>query len=171
MKQPPSLYTKTLEKDSCGVGLLAHLHKRPSRKVVVQANEMLVRMSHRGGCGRDPASGDGAGMLVGLPHAFLCRLVDEGAFGAKATLTPERYAIGNVFFRKDDDTALIDESKMKFNALAEQLNLSVVGWRHVPTSNAELGVTSKASEPLIEQVLVLPRADMSTTDFERELYR
>lgn len=55
------LYDNKLEKDSCGVGLVANLHKVPSRKIVVDANQMLVRMSHRGGCGCEPNSGDGAG--------------------------------------------------------------------------------------------------------------
>jgi hypothetical protein len=62
-KYPPNvgLYNKDQEKDSCGVGLVAHLKKNSSRKIVVDANEMLVRMSHRGGCGCEPNSGDGAG--------------------------------------------------------------------------------------------------------------
>ncbi|EQC29281.1 NADH-dependent glutamate synthase 1 [Saprolegnia diclina VS20] len=165
-----SLYAKHLEKDSCGVGLLAHLKKQPSRKVVVEANDMLVRMSHRGGCGCDPASGDGAGMLVGMPHSFMGRVAREGQFGAPLTqpLTPERYAVGNIFFRKDRD---ISSSKAQFDALAEELNLASLGWRVVPTVNDALGATSKASEPHIEQVLVVPPESMSTSDFEKELLR
>ncbi|OQR97360.1 ferredoxin-dependent glutamate synthase [Achlya hypogyna] len=165
-----SLYDPATEKDSCGVGILAHLHKQPSRKVVLEANEMLVRMSHRGGCGCDPASGDGAGMLVGMPHAFVSRLAREGQFGAPIAtpLVPERYAVGNVFFRKDRDVA---GSKAQFDALAEELNLTSLGWRSVPTTNTALGATSKASEPHIEQVLVVPPVEMTTADFERELLR
>ncbi|RHY34894.1 hypothetical protein DYB32_000595 [Aphanomyces invadans] len=128
LKPQALLYQRELEKDSCGVGILAQLQKKPSRKVVLQANEMLVRMSHRGGCGCDPASGDGAGMLVGMPHKFIQRLVDEGAFGgARVALVPEQYAVGNVFFTKN--SACIEASKKSFNALAKDLNLTVVGWR------------------------------------------
>ncbi|ETV92507.1 hypothetical protein, variant [Aphanomyces invadans] len=170
LKPQALLYQRELEKDSCGVGILAQLQKKPSRKVVLQANEMLVRMSHRGGCGCDPASGDGAGMLVGMPHKFIQRLVDEGAFGgARVALVPEQYAVGNVFFTKD--SACIEASKKSFNALAKDLNLTVVGWRSMPTSNHELGQTSLASEPHIEQVLVLPPPNFSNDHFEKELMR
>jgi glutamate synthase domain-containing protein 1 len=62
--QPATLYRPENETENCGVGLVASLKSVPSRKVVEQADEMLVRMSHRGGCGCDPASGDGAGMLI-----------------------------------------------------------------------------------------------------------
>ncbi|RHY88824.1 hypothetical protein DYB35_009520 [Aphanomyces astaci] len=166
------LYQRDHEKDSCGVGILAQLQKKPSRKVVLQANEMLVRMSHRGGCGCDPASGDGAGMLVGMPHMFIQRLVDEGAFGGAHTsvaLVPEQYAVGNVFFSKNSEH--IDASKKVFDTIAKDLNLTVLGWRPVPTSNHELGQTSLASEPHIEQVLVLPPSNLSNDHFEKELMR
>ncbi|KAH9125252.1 hypothetical protein LEN26_003590 [Aphanomyces euteiches] len=166
----PLLYKRDHEKDSCGVGMLAHLEKKPSRKVVVQANEMLVRMSHRGGCGCDPASGDGAGMLVGMPHMFIQRLIDEGAFGPnRIALEAEKYAVGNVFFAKNSQH--IDASKKQFESLARDLNMKVVGWRCVPTSNADLGQTSLASEPTIEQVLVLPPPGLSNDHFEKELMR
>jgi len=65
------LYRPELEKDSCGVGLVAHLKKDASRQIVLDANEMLVRMSHRGGCGCEPNTGDGAGMLVAIPDSFM----------------------------------------------------------------------------------------------------
>ncbi|KAJ0403127.1 hypothetical protein P43SY_009557 [Pythium insidiosum] len=130
------LYRRDVERDSCGVGMIAHLKKNPSRQIVVDANDMLVRMSHRGGCGCDPASGDGAGMLVALPHAFMQRAVREGAFGAHAaqlTLQPER---------------------------------------RVPTTSTTLGATSLASEPHVEQVMVMNEdPKLSSDDFEKELLR
>lgn len=72
-----SLYDHKNEKDSCGVGLVAHMKKSPSRQIVLDANEMLVRMSHRGACGCEINSGDGAGILVGMPDAFYRRVVKE----------------------------------------------------------------------------------------------
>ena len=66
-----ALYDPSLEKDSCGVGLVAQLKKQANRQIIIDANEMLVRMSHRGGCGCEPNTGDGAGMLVGIPDDFL----------------------------------------------------------------------------------------------------
>jgi hypothetical protein len=90
-KYPPNvgLYNKDQEKDSCGVGLVAHLKKNSSRKIVVDANEMLVRMSHRGGCGCEPNSGDGAGnrrdslivlLIFNNVFSFFSVLLDLGIF-------------------------------------------------------------------------------------------
>ena len=65
-----SLYAEDYEKDACGVGMIAQLQSKPSHKIVRDAIEVLERMEHRGGCGRDPSSGDGAGILTSLPHKF-----------------------------------------------------------------------------------------------------
>lgn len=89
------LYDPKLERDSCGVGLVAQLKKQASRQIVIDANEMLVRMSHRGGCGCEPNTGDGAGMLVGIPDGFL-RKAAKKELGV--SLPPlGQYAVGNVF--------------------------------------------------------------------------
>ncbi|EWM26870.1 glutamate synthase, partial [Nannochloropsis gaditana] len=86
------LYNKANERDSCGVGLVAHLKKKASRQIVVDANEMLVRMSHRGGCGCEPNTGDGAGMLVGLPDHFLRKVVKNEL--GKSLPPLGKYAVG-----------------------------------------------------------------------------
>ncbi|KAI9990503.1 hypothetical protein PInf_021531 [Phytophthora infestans] len=148
--QQKGLYRQIEEKDSCGVGMIASLKKKPSRSTVVQANEMLVRMSHRGGCGCDPASGDGAGMLVALPHEFVQR---------------------NVFFNKNAPND-IPLAKKTFDDMAEAMGLKVVGWRAMPTTSNTLGATSLASEPHVEQVMVLnENPNLSGDDFEKELLR
>ncbi|CAI5714867.1 unnamed protein product [Peronospora effusa] len=168
------LYRQLEEKDSCGVGMIASLKKKPSRSTVVQANEMLVRMSHRGGCGCDPASGDGAGMLVALPHDFLQRVVTDGEFGASAKLLDlekEKYAVGNVFFNKNSPND-IPLAKKTFDDMAETMGLRVVGWRAMPTTSTTLGATSLASEPHVEQIMVLnENPKLSGDDFEKELLR
>ncbi|GLE08188.1 hypothetical protein PINS_up019194 [Pythium insidiosum] len=168
------LYRRDVERDSCGVGMIAHLKKNPSRQIVVDANDMLVRMSHRGGCGCDPASGDGAGMLVALPHAFMQRVVSDGAFGAHAanlSLQPERYAVGNVFFNKSAPSS-IAACKRTFQSVADSMNMKILGWRKVPTTSTTLGATSLASEPHVEQVMVLNEdPKLSSDDFEKELLR
>ena len=94
-----SLYDAAAEKDSCGVGMVASLKGTPSHKIVKDANTMLVRMAHRGGCGCAPASGDGAGILTGMPDGFLRKAV-------KAELGKElpplgQYAAGVIFFPKE----------------------------------------------------------------------
>lgn len=168
------LYREANERDSCGVGMIASLKKQPSRKIVVQANEMLVRMSHRGGCGCDPASGDGAGMLVALPHAFMQRAIRNGEFGKTfkgLKLEKEKYAVGNVFFNKSSPES-IPACKKTFDEMADAMGLKIIGWRSVPTTADSLGATSLASEPHVEQVMLLNENPQLTSDnFEKELLR
>ncbi|KAF4315513.1 hypothetical protein BBO99_00009341 [Phytophthora kernoviae] len=172
--QKKGLYRQLEEKDSCGVGMIASLKKKPSRSTVVQANEMLVRMSHRGGCGCDPSSGDGAGMLVALPHEFIQRVAKNGEFGATAKLLElekEKYAVGNVFFNKSAPND-IPLAKKTFDDMANAMGLKVVGWRAMPTTSNTLGATSLASEPHVEQVMVLnENPNLSGDNFEKELLR
>lgn len=132
---PPNLYPPSRETENCGVGLIASLNSIPSRKVVVDADEMLVRMSHRGGCGCDPNSGDGAGMLVGMPHSFMSSIA-QTHFDTTLPLAGD-YAVGNVFFPKDD--SIIAKCKKKLEALTKLHGLSVIGWRPVPVDNTMLG--------------------------------
>ena len=92
------LYDPSYEKDSCGVGFVANMKGDPSHQVVVDALEMLVRMEHRGGCGCEPNTGDGAGILVGLPEGYLRKVAKEdldielparGSFGAGLVFLPK----------------------------------------------------------------------------------
>lgn len=123
------LYDSTLERDSCGVGLVAHLKKVPSRDIVVDANEMLVRMSHRGGCGCEPNAGDGAGMLVGMPHSFYTRVVKEEL--GKDLGPPNSYGAGLVFIPKSPGAA--ETVKRVFNEQSASQGLKVIGWRRIQT--------------------------------------
>ena len=88
------LYDKNLEKDSCGVGLVAQMNKQASRQIVLDANEMLVRMSHRGGCGCEENSGDGAGILVGMPHSYYKKVMpglgEEHSYGTGIVFCPHK---------------------------------------------------------------------------------
>lgn len=86
LPKPQGLYDPSYEKDACGVGAIANLDGKPSRGVMEQADEMGVHMTHRGGCGCEPNSGDGAGVLLGMPHSFN-RAVVAPAMGV--TLPPE----------------------------------------------------------------------------------
>ncbi|KAJ1445924.1 hypothetical protein M885DRAFT_502385 [Pelagophyceae sp. CCMP2097] len=128
---------------------------------------MLVRMSHRGGCGCDPASGDGAGMLVGMPDAFMRAKVKEEL---GVVLPPQgEYAVGMMFLPQDD--ALAKEARLSLERLARQRGLSVLGWRVVPTDNSALGEAPRSTEPKVEQLLLGRPAHWVNKRFERELYR
>jgi len=162
------LYDGKLEKDSCGVGLVAHLKKLQSRKIVEDANEMLVRMSHRGACGCEPNTGDGAGMLVGMPDTFF-RKVAENELGVKLPPLGE-YGAGNIFLPKNNVNA-IQAAKNLIQKIAKQRKLEVLGFRTVPTNNFGLGKSAVLSEPSIVQVFVKNSSRLDSTDFERELFR
>eukprot|EP00520_Triparma_pacifica_P017027 CAMPEP_0118660008 /NCGR_PEP_ID=MMETSP0785-20121206/15425_1 /TAXON_ID=91992 /ORGANISM="Bolidomonas pacifica, Strain CCMP 1866" /LENGTH=1540 /DNA_ID=CAMNT_0006553169 /DNA_START=146 /DNA_END=4768 /DNA_ORIENTATION=+ len=167
-----SLYDGSRETENCGVGLVASLHKVPSRKVFEDADEMLIRMSHRGGCGCDPNSGDGAGVLVGMPDAFM-RTVALESFG-KELPAEGSYCVGNIFFPKDE--AKMQEGKDILEGFVKRSGLTVMGWRKVPTDNSMLGKDPVDSEPFTEQIFVVNDGGkkgkvLDQRKFERELMR
>jgi len=162
-----TLYNPALEKDSCGVGLVAQLKKVASRQIVVDANEMLVRMSHRGGCGCEVNSGDGAGILVGMPHTFNKRIVKEEL--GRELGSPNSYGTGIIFTPKND--ASVNAIKEIFQTQVVQNGMKIIGWRTVPTDNSALGDTSKSTEPRMEQVFIENTLKLPFKDFDRELFR
>mmetsp|Transcript_53217 Transcript_53217/g.79483 ORF Transcript_53217/g.79483 Transcript_53217/m.79483 type:complete len:1366 (+) Transcript_53217:107-4204(+) len=168
--QPRTVYDASHEKENCGVGLVASLKSVPTRKIVVDAIEMLERMSHRGGCGCDPMSGDGAGALFGMPDAFM-RSKAKDSFGVELPALGE-YAVSNVFFPHGNAQALVD-CKTILERLAKERGLKVIGWRPVPVDNSMLGRDPLDSEPVTEQFFVTntgsKKYDLRT--FERELLR
>jgi glutamate synthase (NADPH/NADH) large chain len=158
------LYDPRFEHDACGVGMVAHLDGVPSHEIVDQALTVLENLAHRGASGAEPATGDGAGILVQVPDALL-----RGELGE--LLPPEgSYGTGLVFLSQDPETAA--ESKRAFEAIALEESLKVVAWRKVPIDNDDLGATARAAEPAIEQVVVAPSAPSGAQGIEldRMLY-
>ncbi|CAJ1972277.1 unnamed protein product [Sphenostylis stenocarpa] len=160
-EKPLGLYDPAMDKDSCGVGFVAELSAECSRKTVTDALEMLVRMTHRGACGCEPNTGDGAGILVALPHVFYQEVVEF-------ELPPQgKYGVGMFFLPKSENRR--EESKKLFGKVAESLGHTVLGWRSVPTDNTGLGKSALQTEPVIEQVFLTPSAQ-SKVDLERQMY-
>ncbi|KAJ8452700.1 hypothetical protein Cgig2_005036 [Carnegiea gigantea] len=144
---------------------------RSSRSYVVRrrfgvddAVEMLVRMSHRGACGCEVNTGDGAGILVGLPHDFFKEVAKDIGFELPL---PGQYAVGMFFLPTSDSRR--EESKNVFTKVAESLGQSVLGWRSVPTDNSGLGQSVLQTEPVVEQVFLTP-SSRSKADFEQQMY-
>ena len=161
------LYRKEFEHDACGIGFVASLKGIKSHRIVKDSIKMLIRMDHRGACGCDPNSGDGAGVLLQLPHEFF--LEETPKFGFQIPKLGH-YGVGMVFFPKDD--LLIKESKEVIERKAKKLGLKILGYRIVPVDNSEIvGADSGNSEPSIQQ-LFIERPDNCATeiDFERKLY-
>ncbi|KAJ9679825.1 hypothetical protein PVL29_021667 [Vitis rotundifolia] len=163
-EKPLGLYDPSFDKDSCGVGFVAELSGESSRKTVTDAVEMLVRMSHRGACGCETNTGDGAGILVGLPHDFFKEVAKDVGFELPP---PGEYAVG-MFFLPTSHTRR-EESKNVFTKVAESLGHTVLGWRSVPTNNSGLGNSALQTEPVIEQVFLTP-TPRSKADFEQQMY-
>ena len=167
---PPKqgLYDPANEHDACGVGFVAHIKGEPSHQIVIDAEEILRNMDHRGACGCEANTGDGAGMLTALPHEFLKKAV-------KADLGVElpaagKFAAGNIFLPQVD--AERDQCKSVFEELVTGQGQKLLGWRSVPTDNeaANIGPTAKAGEPVIEQAIVAAADGISADEFERQLY-
>ncbi|KAB5531638.1 hypothetical protein DKX38_018308 [Salix brachista] len=162
-EKPLGLYDPSFDKDSCGVGFVAELSRENSRKTVNDALEMMVRMAHRGACGCETNTGDGAGILVALPHDFYKEAKDIGF-----ELPPSgEYAVGMFFLPTSDNRR--EESKNVFTKVAESLGHTVLGWRPVPTDNSGLGNGALQTEPVIEQVF-LTATPRSKADFEQQMY-
>jgi glutamate synthase domain-containing protein 1 len=161
------LYDPALEKDSCGVGLCVQLKSKASRSIVVDANEMLVRMTHRGACGCEENTGDGAGMLVAIPDAFMRKVAAEA--GVSPLPEAGKYAVGNIFVPKFPEA--IPEAKAILERAVKARGMSVLGWRDVPYDNSMIGATALSTEPYVLQLFVENAAGLPNWDFERELFR
>ncbi|HXP33562.1 MAG TPA: glutamate synthase central domain-containing protein, partial [Acidimicrobiales bacterium] len=160
------LYDPAYEHDACGVGMVADLHGRPDHDIVDRGLTVLERLAHRGASGAEVETGDGAGILVQVPHRFLSAAALEAGF----TLPDAGgYAVGLAFLPTDPDDALKARSVVEQIAVEE--GLAVLGWRTVPTEPAGLGKTALGAMPLIEQVFVAPATPgMDTMALERRAF-
>jgi glutamate synthase domain-containing protein 2/glutamate synthase domain-containing protein 1/glutamate synthase domain-containing protein 3 len=165
---PPAqgLYDPRFEHDACGVGFVCHLKGKASNRIISQGLEMLENMSHRGACGCEPDSGDGAGILVRVPDGFFRRKC--AALGY--TLPPYgQYGIGTIFLPQD--SVLRSECQRVFEKIVRDYDMVLLGWRDVPVDNRFVGPTPRKTEPRIVQVFVsMGDAFYNRQDFERRLY-
>jgi len=159
------LYDPVFEKDSCGVGFVMNMKGEKSHEIIFQGLEILKKLEHRGACGSDKLTGDGAGILIQLPDAFFQEQCPKIGISL-----PEagRYATGNVFLPKGEDTKQGMEI-MERAVLTEGLEL--LGWRDVPVDNSTIGVNARSVEPVIKQIFVGAPPDVKDElTFERRLY-
>lgn len=163
--QQKGLYVPELEKDSCGTGLIANLNGIKSHKVIEDALTMLTNMEHRGACGCEPNTGDGAGILIQTPHAFFAKKCKEQGFEL-----PEfgKYGVGVVFFPADRN--LRRQCRVLFDDYIDELGFDLLGYRKIPTDHEELGESAVSVEPRMEQVFVAPKEPMEPKALERRLY-
>ncbi|KAL1836953.1 hypothetical protein VTJ49DRAFT_4448 [Mycothermus thermophilus] len=148
------LYDPSLEKDACGVGFACHIKGKASHKIVSDARNLLCNMTHRGAVGSDARDGDGAGVMTSIPHRFFIKNFEREE-GIKLP-PPGQYAVGNLFFKPDEET--VNESKRQLEDIAESLGLRVLGWRAPPVDSSLLGPAAASREPTILQPFVVLQA-------------
>ncbi|MGQ9846647.1 MAG: glutamate synthase large subunit [Bacteroidales bacterium] len=165
------LYNSSFEHDSCGVGFVCNIRGAKSNRIVKNGLEVLSRLAHRGAIGSDPKTGDGAGILIQIPHEFLnaacekekIKLPDEGT-----------YATGLVFLPQDNSER--KECKRIFEEIVQKQGLQIFGWRTVPVNNSVIGTIARQTEPVIEQPFIKKAENISNNKeesesaFERRLY-
>ena len=163
---PQGLYDPRREHDSCGIGFVANLHREKTHRIVEQGLEILINLTHRGAVGADPNMGDGAGIVVQMPHDFLTAAVVECGLALPA---PGEYGVANVFLPQDARTRKACESLVERFIAAEGQTL--IGWRDVPVDSGILSETVQATEPVVRQVFVGSGANCpDQAAFDRKLF-
>ncbi|KTR05808.1 glutamate synthase [Aureimonas ureilytica] len=162
------LYDPTKEHDACGVGFIAHMKNVKSHSIVEKGLTILHNLEHRGAVGADPLMGDGAGMLVQIPHGFF-----KAEMASQGVELPEagQYGVGFVFMPQDEARRL--HFKSLFEQAVQEEGCVVLGWREVPVDNASLSKAPEiaATEPMHRQIFIGRPASAQTDDeFERKLY-
>ncbi len=163
--EPQGLFDPAREHDACGVGFIADLSGQPTHGIVEDALKILENLEHRGAVGADPLAGDGAGILIQIPHAFLGEECRALGFALPA---PGRYAAGHVFMPRDERLRAHCE-RVWARCLREE-RLDLLGWRSVPVDNSCLSNLVVSTEPVHRQVFVARPEDLSQDEFERRLY-
>ena len=168
MGLPPKqgLYDPQFEHDACGLGFVVNMKGKKSHQMVTDALQILVNLDHRGACGCEANTGDGAGILIQVPHDFF---VAEAVRLGFALPDVGFYGVGQVFLPKD----LAERAAVKkaFTGVIQDEGQVVLGWREVPTDNSTLGKTAVSAEPHMAQVFVGRAASIKDEpSFERKLY-
>ncbi|ASU34226.1 glutamate synthase large subunit [Mucilaginibacter xinganensis] len=160
------LYRPEFEHDSCGTGFITNINGHKSYQIIDDALTMLENMEHRGACGCDPDSGDGAGILIQLPHEFF---MEECSDLEISLPEPGEYGVGMIFFPKE--SALKKACKNIIDNAVEKLGLHTLGYRKITTNSSVIGETARRAEPNVEQIFILrPHNITNVDDFERKLY-
>jgi len=167
--RPAGLYDPAHEHDGCGVACLARLDGEPLHDVVVRALATLDHLEHRGAEGSDPETGDGAGILIQLPHEFLRANAHDFGVSAGQIPPPGEVAIAVCFLPADDERRAMLERELEDAVAAE--GQIVLGWRDVPTYPEHCGTIARSVMPVIRQLMVGRSGDCADQDaFERKLY-
>jgi len=163
LPEKQGLYDPQFEHDACGVGFVCQMKGKRSHDIIQQALTILVNLDHRGACGCETNTGDGAGILIQLPHGFFAK------HGPAGLPKPGHYGVGMLYL--SPDAKIRAESEKTFETIVKAEGLTFLGWRDVPVDNSSLGATAQKSEPRVRQAFIGRPASLATDqDFERKLF-
>ena len=165
LPEAQGLYHPSLEHDACGIGFVASVKGHKSHEIIVKGIQVLINLTHRGACGCDPETGDGAGVLIQIPHKFFTRECAKLGFTLPA---PGEYGVGMTFLPVDRQPRLQCEGIIE--RVVREEGLSVLGWRDTPIEGTAIGRVARASQPYIQQIFVGHAKGMTEDDLERKLY-
>ena len=164
---PPAqgLYDPAYEHDACGIGFVASIRCEKNHEIVRQGIQVLINLTHRGACGCDPETGDGAGILIQIPHKFFARECSQLGFELPAE---GEYAVGMTFLPVEKHQRLQCEGILE--RIISEEGLTVLGWRDTPVNGDAIGRVARASQPYIQQIFVARPEGLDEDAFERKLY-
>ena len=158
------LYDPQYEKDSCGVGFVVNIKGQPSHQIVRKGLQVLENLAHRTAQGADPYTGDGAGILLQLPHAFLTRVAGDSGVSLPGA---GEYGVGQLFLPPNIESRRLCEKL--FTEIIVEEGMRLLGWRDVPVKSDRIGAVARKTEPFMRQVFIA-RDAFNEAQFERKLY-
>ncbi len=164
---PPAqgFYDPAHEHDACGIGFVASISGQKSHEIIRQGIQVLLNLAHRGACGCDPETGDGAGVLIQIPHKFFARECEKLGFALPKAGT---YGVGMIFLPVEKHPRLQCEGILE--RIVREEGLTLLGWRDTPVYASAIGRVARASQPYIQQIFVRCAPGMDEDGFERKLY-
>ena len=164
---PPAqgLYHPAHEHDACGIGFVASISGHKSHDIIQKGIQVLLNLAHRGACGCDPETGDGAGVLIQIPHKFFARECEKLGFTLPK---PGTYAVGMTFLPVEKHQRLQCEGILE--RIIREEGLTLLGWRDTPVYASAIGRVARASQPYIQQIFMRCAPGMDEDSFERKLY-
>ncbi|MCC6396797.1 MAG: glutamate synthase subunit alpha, partial [Bacteroidetes bacterium] len=159
------LYDPRTEHDACGIGFIVNLDGAKDHDTITKGIQILVNLTHRGACGCDPDTGDGAGVTIQIPHALFSRECERLGF----SLPPEgEYGVGMIFLPVEPQPRF--QCQGILDRIVQEEGLSVIGWRDTPVEGDAIGRTARASQPYIEQIFIRKAEGMDRDELDRRLF-
>src|ERR1700693_2054840 len=159
------LYDPRNEHDACGIGFVVNIQGEQSHEIILKGLQILINLAHRGACGCDSETGDGAGILLQIPHQFFQRECHNLGFELPP---PGSYGVGMTFLPVEKHERLQCEGILE--RIVREEGLTLLGWRDTPCFAASIGRVARGSQPYIQQIFVGCGAFTDEDTFERKLY-